>query len=503
MLKYFLILFFCFSTAYSQIIEKQSLLMGYNAHMSDAPKWQQKNFDQALSKLQPNTLRYPGGSNSFYWDWKKGWTLSYRELLPYLVKSNFLVDGQTIKTEQEFKELTKSNRQKNPFWRQVYRYNAKIPRYDKITDFAYAIKSQNAKAVFTLNLITSTVENEIDMLKEAQKNNIKIEYIELGNEINSENLITKHFYPDAKTYTDTCVIWAKKLLKEFPEIKIGVVGGNKNKRMAQWNQTLAKAINQYFPTQKDQFFFVLHYYPHFKTPVFDFNNWEDYKKLIAFPKMDLKQRLKWWQWEATNEFDTWVTEYNVIEPKPYSINNKWMHALFTSNLISEIINQTDPKMLHYHSIGSKKFPVFAAIDMMNNKMEISSSGLATSLWNRLSSDSYHLKNEKSDMKIWKVDYPSKFSCECPNNPKLATTVELNPLQIFSSTKNGLKNILITNLGQNNTTINLSRFNVANAKVEKYFAELKDEKWSSEVETSNGEILIPPFSMLYINEIKND
>ena len=66
----FLVLFFCCTNVYSQVKENKSPLMGYNAHMSDAPSWHQQNFEQTLSKLHPNTLRYPGGSNSFYWDWK-------------------------------------------------------------------------------------------------------------------------------------------------------------------------------------------------------------------------------------------------------------------------------------------------------------------------------------------------------------------------------------------------------------------------------------------------
>ena len=501
MLKYLLVLLVCCSTAFSQLKEKQAPLMGYNAHMSDAPRWQQENFEQSLSKLHPNTLRYPGGSNSFYWDWKKGWTLSYSELLSFLQKSNFLINGKTIETEQEFRSLTKLNKKKNPFWRQVNRYNAKTPRYDKISDFAYAIKSQNAQAVFTLNLITSAIENEIEMLKEAQRNNIEIKYIELGNEINSENLITKHFYPNAKAYADTCIIWSLKILKEFPNAKIGVVGGNKNKRMAQWNQTLVTAINKHFSKQKKQFHFILHYYPHFKSPVFDYNNHKQYKQLIAFAKMDLKQRLKWWQWDATSEFDTWVTEYNLIEPQPYSINNKWIHALFSSNLINEIISQTDAKMLHYHSIGSKKFPVFAAIEMMNDKMELSSSGLATSLWNRLTYESYNFKKETTKGEQWKVDFQSKLSCECPNNPKLATNVVIDPLQIYSSQRSGLKTILVTNLSEKNNTIDLLNYGIKNARVENYFAELKDEKWINENKNKKGKINIPGYSIVYIKEIQ--
>ena len=174
MLKYFLFFLFISFSSIAQVKTDMAPLMGYNAHMSEAPRWQEVKFNETLSKLNPSTLRYPGGSNSFYWNWKKGWTISYSELLPYLQKTNFLVNGKRIKNVDELISLTKLNKRKNPFWRQINRYNAKTPRYDKISDFAYAIKSQNSQAVFTLNLITSSVENEIEMLKEAQKNGIEI-----------------------------------------------------------------------------------------------------------------------------------------------------------------------------------------------------------------------------------------------------------------------------------------------------------------------------------------
>jgi hypothetical protein len=158
-------------------------------------------------------------------------------------------------------------------------------------------------------------------------------------------------------------------------------------------------------------------------------------------------------------------------------------------------------MLHYHSIGSKKFPVFAAIEMMNNKMELSSSGLATSLWNRLAYESNNFKKETTKVEQWKVGFQSKLSCECPNNPKLATNIEIDPLQIYSSERNGLKTILVTNLNENNNTIDLLNYGIKNARVENYFAELKDEKWTSETQNKKGKINIPGYSIVYIKEIK--
>ena len=71
-------------------------LMGYNSDMSNTPKWSNTEFSQVLKELHTSTLRYPGGSNSLYWNWKTGWTLSYQELVPILQNQNFSFNSNYI-----------------------------------------------------------------------------------------------------------------------------------------------------------------------------------------------------------------------------------------------------------------------------------------------------------------------------------------------------------------------------------------------------------------------
>ena len=75
------------------------------------------------------------------------------------------------------------------------------------------------------------------------------------------------------------------------------------------------------------------------------------------------------------------------------------------------------------------------------------------------------------------------------------------MQIYSSQRKGQKTILVTNLSEKQNSINLSNYNIKNAKVEQYFGELNDKQWASETKNRNGQILIPPFSIVYIKEIK--
>ena len=202
-------------------------LMGYNSDMSNTPKWSNTKFSQALKELHTSTLRYPGGSNSLYWDWKTGWTLSYQELIPILQNQNFSFNSKYITDVKQLKELTQQNRKSNSFWRQLYRYNKKTPKYNTISEFSKGLKATQSQGVFTLNVISSNLKKELGMLKAIEQNGIHLKFIELGNEVYAENLLTKHIYPTVDNYIDTCLKWSEAIWQEFPDVHIGVVGGDK------------------------------------------------------------------------------------------------------------------------------------------------------------------------------------------------------------------------------------------------------------------------------------
>ena len=48
--------------------EKAVPIMGYNAPLTHSPAGKNNQFCEAVKSLHPTLLRYPGGSNSFYWD---------------------------------------------------------------------------------------------------------------------------------------------------------------------------------------------------------------------------------------------------------------------------------------------------------------------------------------------------------------------------------------------------------------------------------------------------
>ena len=67
-------------------------------------------------------------------------------------------------------------------------------------------------------------EKELGMLKAIEQNGIQPpEFVELGNEVYAEILLTKHICSIVDNYIDTCLRWSE-VMAEFPDVHIGVVG---------------------------------------------------------------------------------------------------------------------------------------------------------------------------------------------------------------------------------------------------------------------------------------
>ena len=476
-------------------------LMGYNSDMSNTPKWSDKKFSEALNGLHPKTLRYPGGSNSLFWDWEKGWTLSYEELLPILNEKKFEYQGKAITTVNEFRQLASSNRKSNSFWRQVYRYNAKVPKYNTLEEFAKGLNSTQSEAVITLNVITSHLEKELELLRSAKNKGIKLKYIELGNEVYAENLLTKHIYPTVDNYIDTCISWTKAIWKEFPDAHIGVVGGDKNRRTRNWNEKLSSAlINSFSKAQQKKLHFILHYYSHFKHPEYDLNSNTGYEKLVAFPKLDLEFKLRNWRWSNTSPFSTWVTEYNMIEQQPYTINNTWAHGLLVASQINELLTKTKSEMFHFHSIGAEKFPVFAVLQLMDkneNYLTPTASGIVTSLWNRLTENADRFYSADVNISPWTLYYEAK-SKDNPNNLKEEKTITFTPVNAYISYEKQKAKLLIVNFSAEELSVDLSSY-VGKCEATQHHAKPTDTKSKVIQHTIEGKVTLPPYSISLFEE----
>jgi len=90
------------------------------------------------------------------------------------------------------------------------------------------VQGTGMKIMFDLNILTSTLDDQMQMLNEADKLGIVGDgLLELGNELNQSKFEGKERFPNARAYADTCHRWIAALKKRFPRAQFAVVGENK------------------------------------------------------------------------------------------------------------------------------------------------------------------------------------------------------------------------------------------------------------------------------------
>lgn len=166
---------------------------GFNQNFSMMPNMTEVLYKN-IQKLKPQILRYPGGTVTHSWNWRKG----------------------VIET----------------------RNSDKVHKIDEIKTL---VDYTNAKIVFVLDILNKPLSDQIQMLKEIEKLMVPIEYIELGNELYAQEEDYIKIFPTGKNYADRVNEWLPTLRQNFPKAKIApLLLGRKvkesNERMYQWNR---------------------------------------------------------------------------------------------------------------------------------------------------------------------------------------------------------------------------------------------------------------------------
>ncbi|WPR71966.1 hypothetical protein SLW70_02210 [Flavobacterium sp. NG2] len=176
-----------------------TVLTGYNLRWLDTPDFSTSNIVPLIESLKPKIFRYPGGTVAHKWNWRTGRTS----------------DGGSASNVTHL-----------------------------IGDVKTLADATGAKVTFVLDVVHSSVEDQIEMMQAA---NVPVEYIELGNELYATEYEVE--FPTGKEYADTINSWVPKLRTEFPNAKIGAVmigrlGGPNNTRANEWNTKVHQNITQ-------------------------------------------------------------------------------------------------------------------------------------------------------------------------------------------------------------------------------------------------------------------
>lgn len=322
---------------------------GFNAQMMRGPSWHQEGFAEKVASLNPKLIRYPGGTVASYWDWKEGWLMN---------------DGD-IKKE----------------W-------ASIPRSPiKLQDLKFACDQTGAKPVFVLNMMKSTLAYQLEMLRSAAQTGLPVLYVELDNELYLGEKFYVQRFPTGADYAKEANTWISTIKKEFPGVKIAVVGYSNREgaavkkekpnaaRTANWNRLVAQNIQG-----ADGMTFHVYGGSGLKflakkvenatsdddddavTGVESFQQAFDDKSAVAY-----LLGIPFSRWKNTVTYDyavlpkgmkAWITEYNLFE-KEGVVAGTWAHGLYAVSQTWLFLENPLTELICYHNLTTSA--QFAAI----------------------------------------------------------------------------------------------------------------------------------------------
>ena len=308
-------------TIETELGESRSLLpdfMCYNVNSVRVVDWQDNNFIAATNNLSPGRLRIPGGDVGNYWDWQRGGLIENIAGLPAGL----------------------------PFF---LRFKARQYNASKLSNFQAGLATTNTQPIFVLNMLTSDLESQLAMLREAQSLGMEIKYVELGNELYFNIPNYKKVFPNPRAYGLAAKEWAIAIKQEFPDAQIAVVGivpsANKPPRLQNWNKVMRGTVlpaadvitlHTYYDhglnSQKNQ----SKEYPYFEAEEANiilgepFRNWQKLQRDRNYQVIPENKKI-------------WITEYNLFEDifkdgkdKPIPrVAGSWTHGLY--NLATSLL----------------------------------------------------------------------------------------------------------------------------------------------------------------------
>lgn len=316
---------------------------GFNGNNTNGPNWSNKQFRDSVASLNLKIIRYPGGAVSNWWDWQNGWF-----------------------EKQETLGGMKNNLKNMPF------------NPSGLEQLKLLVNQIHCDVIFTLNMISRNVKDQIAMLKHARALGIPIKWIELGNEFQLNKSVGRRIYATPAQYGKTCAQWITEIKKEFPNAKISVIGGNYNftEDIKNWNEIVLK-------NAPGADAIVAHIYPIPKRFVDNAG--------INFQKLYIETRSNFTSQGFDNinsKINIWVTEYNVqwMADNYGQSNNEIQNNAFTwsqalsillmSSELTEITNKTE--LIIDHNVSNTL--VFAAINTKDPDFNKLPNGIGMEVW---------------------------------------------------------------------------------------------------------------------------
>ncbi|MBC8265458.1 MAG: hypothetical protein H8E84_00655 [Flavobacteriales bacterium] len=405
--------------------------VGFNGNTVRGPSWVDSVFNDSVASMHPDILRYPGATAANFWDWDNGW------FFPQSVLDTAITDT-------------------------IYIMNAGWYSFDtidiRLIRFQEALDQIDSEGLFIMNMMSSNVVIQSQALRNAINDGVVINKVELGSEINHNNIFKIMKYPTAGDYARECSLYIDSIKSILPNAEIAVVGGNtgsSNPRVNHWNDSIYNMLDSVDAL-------VWHPYLYLK----DVDTLFTTQEILAYPFYHIPKNEKWRCFQDTisklQDYEIWVTEYNLFD-KTHDLRytNTWAHVLILSAMNNMLMSNNLVEMMLLHNVGGI-IQNFDALDT-DNDFRKKSTGLFASIWNE------HL----SDMiTATRIEIPQLLidSVEYPNSSGLMTSIAFPKLFGWKFENSTDEVIILSNISEDTIEVNVN--NIINGNI-------SWEKWTSD------------------------
>lgn len=285
--------------------------LGYNNVPIHSPSWNNSDVVRAATQMKPGTLRYPGGTVANYWDWRTGW------FLPQALGSFLSAPRSTY----------------------------------RLQELQLAVNATNAIPIYVLNMLTSDLNTQLEMLRTAKSMGLPVQLIELGNEFylsTPDDYVAK--FPTGAAYGKMASTWIQAIRAEFPNVKIAAVGGvpsdsSGSSRKANWTD----AVLQYLHGAD-----ALTWHPYVSVQQGSIS--PDASSTAGNQLLNITS-LRWQQFENVaqslpSDMKVWITEYNFVDPSK-QVFYRWIDGVFAAQMSLNFLAETRTELVcFYDMIGN-------------------------------------------------------------------------------------------------------------------------------------------------------
>lgn len=287
------------------------------------------SFADSIYKMKPAFIRYPGGTVSQYWDWQNG-----------QVEDDSLWTNGSLADHFNFTTVN-------------------APKYD-LQDLLIWKNYLEIEPIYCLNVLTRSIEDQMNMLRAADSIGLPVNYIELGNELYFPSTDFVNAYPTAADYGQAMAVWMDSIKMVFPNAEIAVVGVSEAAtslggspspaRVQQWN-------DQILPYVVNAKAFTFHAYYPVNTSAANPQMLDALAAPFRYHPLDVGYGPD----SISNNFEIWYTEFNIADNNSNPATaSSWVHGLQAATIFLLYLEEEKISTILNHQIGGNTS--FAALD---------------------------------------------------------------------------------------------------------------------------------------------